>query len=143
MTDETPARRPFGASLIAIVNAVGLVLTLLFWGMVWLKRLVPWPGELATMADRGNAATTYGFLIGDVIYSAPLLFIAAAGVWRMKMWGWTAAQMASVLWIYSLTVILFRDAYTVLSPGGLIFLPFALFSFWAIFALWKIRARFS
>lgn len=136
-------RRTGGVTFLAAVNAVGLVMTLLFWGFVFVKRLVPLPGSLAGAADRANAAVTYGFMIGDVAYSAPLLLAAVMGLWRLKSWGWLAAQVASALWIYSMTVILFRDAYTRLSPGGLVFLPFAAVSVWAIPYLWRRRALFG
>lgn len=139
----TGRRRTGGVTFIAAVNAAGLVITLLFWGLVFMKRLVPLPGSLAGAADRANAAVTYGFMIGDVVYSAPLLLAAAVGLWKLRSWGWLAAQVANALWIYSMTVILFRDAYTRLSPGGLVFLPFAAVAIWAIPFLWQRRALFG
>lgn len=139
----TDRRRTRGVTFLAAVNAAGFVITLLFWGFVFVKRLVPLPGSLAGVADRANAAVTYGFMIGDVVYSAPLLLAAAIGLWRLRSWGWLAAQIANALWIYSMTVILFRDAYTRLSPGGLVFLPFAAVAVWAIPYLWRRRALFG
>jgi hypothetical protein len=134
--------RPTGVSALAIINGIAFFLTLAFWGIVAFKKLVPFPSELSVMSERANAAVTWGFLLGDMLYSAPLLLLAAVGLWRLSALGWTAAQMANILWIYSMTVILLRDAYTVFSPGGLLFLPFPLISVWAIGYLWKRRSLF-
>jgi len=139
---STP-RRPLAITVIAVINAVGLVITIAFWLLVLLKHLVPTPGSLASPLERANAATTYGFLLGDFVWSVPLLFLAAVGLWRMRLYGWTAAQMANALWVYSMTVIWLRDAYTTPSPGGVLFLPFALAAIWATVILWKQRALFQ
>jgi hypothetical protein len=136
-------RRSSGVTFLALVNAVGLAVTLLFWALVFFRRLVPFPGNLAVAAERANAAVTYGFMIGDILYSAPLLLAAAIGLRRLSSWGWMAAQMVNVLWIYSMTVILFRDAYTRLSPGGLLFMPFAAVAVWAVPYLWRRRRLFG
>jgi hypothetical protein len=145
LTDTSHApvlKRPVGVSAIAIINGIAFVLTLVFWGMVAFKKLVPFPGELSVMSERANAAVTWGFLVGDIVFSAPLLLLAAFGVWRLSAIGWTAAQMANILWVYSMTVVLMRDAFTVLSPGGMLFLPFALVAIWATVYLWKQRSLF-
>ena len=139
----TDARRSMGVTFLALVNAAAFVITLLFWGLVFVRQLVPLPGNLTVVAERATAAVTYGFMIGDILYSAPLLFAAALGLRRLASWGWMAAQMVNALWIYSMTVILFRDAYTKLSPGGLLFMPFAAISVWAIPYLWVRRRRFG
>ncbi len=138
----TTRHRPLAISFIAIINAVGLLVTIAFWMIVLVKQVMPPPGTLESPFERANVATTYGFLIGDFVWSVPLLFMAAVGLWRMRFYGWTAAQMANALWVYSLTVIWFRDAYTTISPGGVLFLPFALAALWATFILWRYRTLF-
>lgn len=135
--------RPRAISFLSIVNAVALFLTVLFWGMVFFRHLVQYPGELTSLAERANSAVTYGFMIGDIIYSAPLLMFAWLGLWRLKSWGWMAAQMANALWIYSMTIILLRDSCTKISPGGLLFIPFAVVAIWAIPYLWMHRKDFG
>ncbi len=125
------------------VNGVGFVVTVLFWATVFFRHLIPYPAELTTLPERANSAVTYGFMIADVIYSLPLLFLATIGIWRRSMWGWLAGQMVNILWIYSMTVILTRDANTTLSPGGVLFLPFAIVSVWAIPFLWLKREEFG
>ncbi len=135
-------RRPTGLTVIAIINALGFVITLLFWGTVYFGNLVPLPGTFAILTERANAATTYGFMIGDIVWSLPLLFFATIGLWQPRPWGWMCAQMVNALWVYSLTVIWMRDAYTTVSPGALLFTPFALFAVWATYYLWKYRDLF-
>jgi hypothetical protein len=141
-TGKRSIRRPLSMSIVAIINGIACVLTLAFWSLVYFKQLVPRPGTLFSMTQRANAAVTYGFMFGDIVYAVPLLLIAAIGVWRLKDWGWTAAQMVNALWVYSVTVILYRDLYTKLSPGSVLFLPFAIASIWSFAYLWKHRRFF-
>lgn len=136
-------RRTGGLTFLSIVNGIAFVITILFWGLVFFRHLVPSPWELSSLADRANSAVTYGFMMGDVLYSAPLLLMACLGLWRLTSWGWLAAQMANALWIYSMTVILFRDVFTILSPGGLLFIPFTLIAMWGIPYLWVRRRDFG
>ena len=142
MEPTSMPHRPLAVSIIAVINAFGLIVTIAFWLLVMLKHLVPAPGSLGSFLERANAATTFGFLVGDVVWSVPLLFLAAFGLWRMRFYGWTAAQMANALWVYSLTVIWVRDVYTTASPGGVLFLPFAFAAIWATLVLWRKRALF-
>jgi hypothetical protein len=143
-TATNSVRRRSGLlTFLSIVNAIALFITLLFWGMVFAKRLIPFPGDLTAMTDRANSAVTYGFMIGDILYSAPLLMLAWLGLWRLRSWGWLAAQMANALWIYSMTIILIRDYYTTRSPGGVFFIPFTIVAIWAIPYLWIHRRDFG
>jgi hypothetical protein len=143
LDDGLASPRPLGVTVLAIVNYVACALTLAFWALVYFGRLVPTPGSFAAPAERANAAVTYGFMIGDVLYSVPLLLLAGAGLWRLRSWGWLAAQMANALWVYSMTVILLRDVYSTWSPGGLLFVPFALVATWATPYLWSRRRSFG
>jgi hypothetical protein len=134
--------RPAGVTFLVIINALGCIITLLFWLSILFSKLVPSPADLTLFAERVNAATTRGFLIADLVYSVPLLFVATIGLWRMRPWGWTAAQMVNALWLFSMTVIWIRDLYGKISPGGLLFLPFTLIALWAIRYLWQQRYLF-
>ena len=140
---RSQAARPAGITFLAIVNYVACGVTLVFWALVYVGQLVPLPGTLPSEAERANAAVTYGFMLGDVLYSAPLLLLAGLGLWRRRPWGWLAAQMANALWIYSMTVILLRDFYSRWSPGGLLFVPFAVIALWAVPYLWIQRRAFQ
>jgi hypothetical protein len=130
-------KRPKAVAFLAIINGLAFFVTLVFWLLVFLKKLVPTPDDLAVLSERANAATTYGFGIGDLIWSLPLLFLSCVGLWRLRSWGWTAAQMTNALWVYSMTVVLIRDFYTTLSPSGMLFTPFAIIAVWATYYLWK------
>jgi hypothetical protein len=80
-------------------------------------------------------------MIGDIAFSAPLLLLGTIGLWKPHAWGWTAAQMVNILWIYSMTIIM-RDDYTSFSPGGLLFTPFVPAAVWSMIYLWKQRRLF-
>ena len=140
--EQLPFKRPVGLTILAVINGIAFVITLLFWGTVYFAKLVPLPGSLLNTAERANAATTYGFLVGDILWSAPLLLLATIGLWRPRPWGWTSAQMVNALWVYSMTVIWMRDAHTTISPGALLFTPFAAIAVWATYYLWKQRGIF-
>jgi hypothetical protein len=127
--------------IIAIVNFIAAALTLLFWALALIK--LPFPFSIVNLAERANLATTYGFGIADIIFSLPLLFFGAIGIWRQKFWGWFMIQLTNILWLYSLTVIICRDLFTqTISPGTIIFLPFALFAIWAAAWLWQNKQKF-
>ena len=135
--------RSGGLTFLSIFNAFALIITIIFWGMVFFRHLVPYPWDMVTLADKANSSVTYGFMIGDILYTVPLLLLAWLGLWRLKSWGWMAAQMANALWIYSMTIILLRDSYTTMSPGGLLFIPFTVVAVWAIPYLWIHRKDFG
>jgi hypothetical protein len=135
--------RSVGITFLAIINLIALIFRILFWGIVYIRRLVPFPAELISLADRANSAVTYGFMIGDIYYAAPLLLLAWLGLWKLKSWGWLTAQMVNALWVYSMTVISLRDAYTTMSIGALLFLPFSFIAIWAIPYLWVNRRKFG
>jgi hypothetical protein len=136
------ARPPFGARMIAVVNAVAALLTVAFWVLVYVRVFAP--GRAADAVARASSAATLGFLVGDVAWAVPLLVLSAAGLWRGRAWGWLLGQLVNVLWVYSLTVIWVRDVYSgVLSPGAVLFTPFALFAAGAAAYLWFVRDEFD
>jgi hypothetical protein len=139
---ENKIQRSATVTFLVVVNVLALILTVFFWFVVWAKKGVPRPGGLTGLIERANAATTYGFMAADLIISVPLLCLAALGLRRMRFWGWTAAQMANILWVYSMAVIWIRDGYSSVSPGAVLFTPFAAIALWSIIYLWKIRGRF-
>lgn len=139
---QSPSRRPLGITVNAIINGVAFLLTLLFWGTVAFTKAVPYPSDVVGLPERANAATTWGFLIGDIALSAPLLLLATIGLWKPRAWGWTAAQMVNIVWVCSMTIIILRDAYTSFSPGGMLLIPFVPAAVWSMFYLWKRRELF-
>lgn len=129
--------RPRGVTAIAIVNGVAAAITLTFW-LVVQQRLFK-DGNL----DRASVASTLGFMVADIIWAVPMLIISVPGLWRFQAWGWATAQLANILWMYPLTAAWTRDLYLgSISPGNLLFLPFALFSVWAAYYLWQTRYLF-
>jgi len=133
--------RPAGIKLIAIVNGIAALLHLLFWVMAFIR--LPALSGQETVMNRINLATTYGFGIADIIWSVPLLLIGSFGLWQKKFSGWLGAYLANGLYWYSFTVILVRDlSAQAISPGTMLFLPFALFAFWAAYYLWQVRLSF-
>jgi hypothetical protein len=140
---DTHNTRAGAVTFLSIINGIAFIVTILFWGLVYFGHLIPFPTQLTVTAERANSATTYGFLVGDILWSAPLLFLATVGLWRREFWGWTAAQMVNALWVYSMTVIWMRDAYTALSPGAWLFTPFTIIAVWATYYLWNHRTMFG
>jgi hypothetical protein len=133
--------RTFGIKLIAVVNGIAAVLHLIFWIVAFIRLSSFSPQNV--VAEKLNLATTYGFGIADIIWSVPLLAIGSIGLWKLKQVGWLAANLANVLYWYSLTVVLTRDlSSSSIAPGTILFFPFALFSFWVAYYLWKVRSTF-
>ena len=130
--------RTTGIKSISIVNGIAAVLHLSFWILAFLHLSKNAP--LTNLAEKINLATVYGFGIADIIWSFTFLAFGSIGLWKMKAIGWLCAQLANVLYWYSFTVIITRDiASGRLAPGTILFLPFALFSFWAAYYLWQKR----
>ena len=133
--------RPTGVAIIAVVNAVGAVLTFAFWLLGGI-RLFGKAQEAAALPPAWTAATL-GLLVGDVVWALPLLALSVPGLWRLRPWGWTLAQMVNALWAYALTIVWVRDLYAGrVSPGAVLFTPFAIVAIWAAVYLWKARAAF-
>lgn len=133
-------QRPRGVTVIAVVNTFAAVITLAFWTLVYLRLF---SGHAASGIDRSALASTLGFLVADLIWAVPVLILSVFGLWKLRFWGWTTAQAANILWCYSLTALLVRDLSTgAVSPGIVLFLPFALFSIWAAIYLWTVRQTF-
>ena len=128
----------FGLKLISFVNGMASLLHLSFWIFALFK--LPDLSSTVTVEAKSNLATVYGFAIADLVLSVPLLFMGSILLWKKKLTGWLAAHMANILYWYSFIVIISRDLTNVsFAPGTIIFMPFALFSIWAAFYLWKAR----
>ncbi len=137
MTHHVPA----GVRAIAIVNAVSAILTAAFWALVYLRLFAGAP--IVDPVAHASAGATLGYLVGDVVWALPLLVLSVPALLGGRPSGWLFAQMINVLWWYSMTAVWVRDLYTgVISPGAVLFAPFALFSFWAAVYLWRVREQF-
>ena len=141
MSGNYEAKQTFGIKLISVINGIAALLHTIFWILAFIR--LPSISVQNTVAEKINLATTYGFGIADLIWSVPLLFIGSIALWKNKLIGWLAAHLANVLYWYSFTLIIVRDLHSnSISPGTIIFLPFALFAFWAAYYLWKVRGSF-
>jgi hypothetical protein len=123
------------------INTLALVITGGFWYMVWIK--LNEASVLKHFFEKSSIASTYSFMVADLIWAIPLLFFSIIGLSKNKFWGWTVAQMVNILWLYSVTAVLVRDLFLEkLVPGTFIFVPFAVLAIWQIFALWNYRNSF-
>jgi hypothetical protein len=135
-----PDERPTGIVVVSVVNAASAALTLAFWTLVYFRVFA---GSASIPLERAAAASTLGFLVGDIVWALPLLVVSVPGLLRLRPYGWLSAQMVNILWLYSMTAIWVRDLYGgQLSPGAIVFSVFPLFSVWAAWHLWCHRARF-
>lgn len=126
--------------LIAAVNGIAAAFHLVFWVVVFL-RLPPVSIVMAEL-DQSDLTVTYGLGIADLIWSVPLLFVGSIWLQKHRLVGWLSAQMANVIWGYSFTFIIFREYNTHVGPRTIMFLPFALFSIWSAYSLWRLRGVF-
>lgn len=131
-----------GIKTIIVVNSVAAVITQIFWILIVFTVYIGSDNEITL--DIVSKASTLGFLVADLIWAVPMLIISIPGLIKLSTWGWTAAQMANILWMYSLTSVWVRDLYIgLINPGDYIFLPFALFSVWSTYYLWLNRSKFN
>ncbi|MGE5682508.1 MAG: hypothetical protein ACM34K_16690 [Bacillota bacterium] len=133
--------RPKAVTAIVVINALAALITLLFWIIVYVKL---YSGTQPQIIDKSSAASTLGFLVSDIIWAVPALIVSIPGLLKMKFYGWTSAQLANILWFYSMTSVFTRDIYAggVISPGNFLFLPFTLISVWAAIYLWRKQMLF-
>lgn len=128
--------------LLSIVNGIAGLLHGMFWTIVFFR--LPALRDTAAPEERLDRIVTYGLGVADMVWCVPLLLASAFLLPKRSLPGWLTAHMANVLWWYSYTFILFREiSLGALRPGTLLFLPFALFSFWSACYLWKHRAAFG
>jgi hypothetical protein len=138
---KTMVERPIGVSVISVINFLAAIITLVFWGLVYFRIFAQ--AQAMDPVLRASFAATLGFLVGDIVWAVPLLFLSWLGLWRLRDWGWLLAQIANGLWLYSMTVIWVRDLYAgTISPGALLFTPFTLVALWAAPYLWRKRSWF-
>jgi len=141
MKNRSTNNRTRWIKVISFINGIAAILHLLFWIAAFIK--LPAITSTKNIADQINLATTYGFGIADFLWSVPLLIIGSIGLWKKTGIGWLAALLANSLYWYSLTVVIIRDLFSnSISPGTILFLPFALASFWISYFLWKSRSVF-
>jgi hypothetical protein len=82
----------------------------------------------------------------DILVNAPASLVAAIGLWRLKRYGYVAAQVAAGLYLYASVEIFAQALQGELAAGPEILLPQALavaVALGLIFYLWKVQHLFS
>ena len=128
--------RPTGVSVLAIVLFLFSLFTffgsLFMWGDGFLLSFPP--------------GVDYHFPVTDILVNAPASFIAAIGLWKMRQWGYVAAQFVAGFYIYASVEIF----VLVIQQGP----PFPIeivipqvaavvTALFLVFYLWQVRARFA
>ena len=138
---QSQAIADYGIKLIAMVNGIAALLHFGFWILAFFR--LPRPSVVEVEAERVDLIVTYGLGVADLLWSVPLLIVGCFWLYNGSEIGWLAAQMANVLYWYSFTFILVRELNAKsIRFGTLLFSPFAMFSLWAAWYLWQVRAMF-
>jgi hypothetical protein len=127
--------RPTGVVVLAIVlflfSAFAFFGSLFMWGEGFLFSFPP--------------GADYRFPVTDILVNAPASFIAALGLWKMKQWGYVAAQFVAGFYVYGSVEIFvmviqqgppFPIEIVVPQVAAVIVAAFL------VFYLWRIRTRF-
>jgi uncharacterized membrane protein (DUF2068 family) len=87
----------------------------------------------------------YHFPVTDILVNAPASLLAAMGLWKMKQWGYVAAQFVAGFYIYA-SVEIFVMAIEQGTPFPIeIVIPqvaAVLVAIFLVFYLWRIHLRF-
>ncbi|CAG0936583.1 hypothetical protein TFLX_05464 [Thermoflexales bacterium] len=127
--------RPTGVSMLAIVlflfSLFAFFGSLFMWGDGFLLSFPP--------------GVDYHFPVTDILVNAPASLLAAMGLWKMKQWGYVAAQFVAGFYIYA-SVEIFVMAIEQGTPFPIeIVIPqvaAVLVAIFLVFYLWRIRLRF-
>jgi hypothetical protein len=127
--------RPTGVSVLAIV-------LLLFSVFAFFGSLFMW-GEGFLLSFPPGA--DYRFPVTDILVNAPASLIAAIGLWKMKQWGYVAAQFVAGFYVYG-SVEIFVMVIQQGPPFPIeIVIPqvaAVIVAACLVFYLWPLRARF-
>lgn len=135
-------KRPTGVTIIVIINILGWITTEGMWLMLHVSHQIPSVSAMNSFFERSYIGLVNGFTVADAVWSNITLLISIFGLWKMKDWGWTAAIMANIIWLYTMTFTTVRDLLVTITPGMIFFSIFALFAIISTLYLWKIRYLF-
>jgi hypothetical protein len=128
--------RPTGVSVLAIV-------LFLFSTFAFIGSLFMW-GERLLLCFRPGV--DYRFPVTDILVNAPASLFAAIGLWKMKQWGYVAAQFVAGFYIDAsveifVTVIQQGPPYPIeiLIPQVAAVIAAA----FLVFYLWRVRTHFA
>jgi hypothetical protein len=128
--------RPAGVSvLVIVVFLFGLFAffgSLFMWGEGFLLSFPP--------------GADYHFPVTDILVNAPASFIAAIGLWKMKQWGYVAAQFVAGFYIYgSVEIFVMTIQQGPPFPIEIVVPQMAavITALFLVFYLWPLRTRFA
>ncbi len=129
------AVRPAGVSILAIVlflfSAFAFLGSLFMWGEGFLLSFPP--------------GADYRFPVTDLLVNAPASFIAALGLWKMRQWGYVAAQFVAGFYIYgSVEIFVMVIQQGPPYPIEIVIPQIAavIVAAFLVFYLWRMRTRF-
>jgi hypothetical protein len=128
--------RPTGVGVLAIIlflfGLFAFIGSLFMWGEGFLLSFSP--------------GADYRFPVTDILVNAPASLIAAIGLWKMRQWGYVAAQFVAGFYIYGsveifVMVIQHGPPYPIeiLVPQ----IAAVIVAAFLVFYLWPLRARFG
>jgi hypothetical protein len=128
-------RRPTGVSILAgalfLFSLFAFVGSLFMWGEGFLLSFPP--------------GADYRFPVTDILVNAPASLSAAIGLWKMRQWGYVAAQFVAGFYIYG-SVEIFVMVIQLGPPFPIeIIIPqiaAVVVAAFLVFYLWRIRTRF-
>ncbi|MGQ9673134.1 MAG: hypothetical protein ACUVV5_08375 [Candidatus Aminicenantales bacterium] len=127
---DFPKRVPLGVITIAVVMFFGAVATDIFWLGRWAAGA--FPPTLPVEERIYNA-----FAIPDLILSI-FLYVGAAGLLRLKKFGFLAAHVAMGMWLFDSVLVLSITKLSRLNIIG----PSLFFVFFTLIYLWTRRDLF-
>jgi hypothetical protein len=90
-SSSEPRARSAGVGVLAwtlgLFGLLALVGSLFLWGQGFLLRFPP--------------GIDYAFPVADILVNAPASLAAAVGLWRMRRWGYVAAQFVAGFYVYA------------------------------------------
>jgi uncharacterized membrane protein (DUF2068 family) len=142
MCEVKVVQRPIVITIIVIVNIFGWITTEGMWAVLHLTHKIPSISDMHSFFEQSYIGLVNGFTIADAIWSNLTLLISIVGLWKMKAWGWTAAIMANIIWLYTMTFTIVRDILVIITPAMIFFTFFATFALFSTIYLWKTRYLF-
>jgi hypothetical protein len=127
--------RPTGVSILAVV-------LFLFSAFAFLGSLFMW-GEGFLLSFRPGV--DYRFPVTDILVNAPASLIAAIGLWKMRQWGYVAAQFVAGFYVYgSVEIFVMVIQHGPPFPIEIVVPQIAavIVAACLVFYLWPLRARF-
>jgi hypothetical protein len=136
MTEPVRSKRPIGVTILSVVlflfGVFAFIGSLFMWGEGFLLAFPP--------------GVDYAFPITDLVVNAPASIIAAIGLWRLRRWGYVAAQFVAGFYTYASVEIFVRTAQDGPPYPVEIILPQLLALAVAaalVVYLWRVRAMFE